>query len=36
MLESGATVYVPLFINEGDMIRVDTETASYQTRVTAA
>ncbi len=36
VLESGATVYVPLFINEGDLIRVDTETASYQTRVTAA
>ncbi|PAP78481.1 elongation factor P [Rubrivirga marina] len=35
-LESGATVYVPLFINEGDVIRVDTETASYQTRVSAA
>ena len=36
VLESGATVYVPLFINEGDVIRVDTETSSYQTRVTAA
>ena len=36
VVESGATVYVPLFINEGDVIRVDTETASYQTRVTAA
>ena len=36
VLESGATVYVPLFINEGDTIRVDTETASYQTRVSAA
>ncbi len=35
-LESGAVVYVPLFINEGDVIRVDTETASYQTRVTSA
>ena len=35
-LESGATVQVPLFINEGDVVRVDTETSSYQTRVTAA
>ena len=35
-LESGATVNVPLFINEGDLIRVDTESGSYQTRVTAA
>jgi elongation factor P len=35
-LESGATVYVPLFINEGDVIRVDTETRSYLTRVNAA
>ena len=35
-LESGATVYVPLFINEGDVVRVDPETGSYQTRVTAA
>ena len=36
VLESGATVYVPLFINEGDTVRVDTETGSYQTRVSAA
>ena len=35
-LESGATIQVPLFINEGDVVRVDTETASYQTRVSAA
>ncbi|HIG75457.1 MAG TPA: elongation factor P [Bacteroidetes bacterium] len=35
-VESGATVNVPLFINEGDVIRVDTESGSYQTRVTAA
>ena len=35
-LESGATVYVPLFINEGDTIRVDTESSSYITRVSAA
>ena len=36
VLESGATVYVPLFINEGDVVRVDTEDGSYITRVTAA
>jgi elongation factor P len=28
-LESGATVRVPLFLNEGDMIRVDTRTGEY-------
>lgn len=36
VLESGATVYVPLFINEGDVVRVDTESGDYITRVTAA
>jgi elongation factor P len=35
-LESGATVQVPLFINEGDVVRVDVESESYQTRVSAA
>ncbi|MDX1530759.1 MAG: elongation factor P [Rhodothermales bacterium] len=35
-LESGATVNVPLFINEGDVVRVDTESGDYITRVTAA
>ena len=35
-LESGAIVNVPLFINEGDLIRVETETGQYQTRVSAA
>ncbi len=35
-LEAGATIYVPLFINEGDVIRVDTEGGDYITRVTAA
>ena len=34
--ESGATVYVPLFINEGDTIKVNTERGEYITRVTAA
>ena len=32
-LESGAIVNVPLFINEGDVIRVNTETNSYVSRV---
>jgi len=32
-LESGAIVNVPLFINEGDVIRVNTDTGAYVTRV---
>lgn len=32
-MESGATVLVPLFINEGDVIRVDTRTGEYLDRV---
>lgn len=32
-LESGATVQVPLFINEGDEIKVDTRTSEYVERV---
>ncbi|MEO1074451.1 MAG: elongation factor P [Bacteroidota bacterium] len=32
-LESGATVNVPLFLNEGDVIRVDTTDGSYIERV---
>jgi elongation factor P len=31
-LESGATVQVPLFVNRGDRIRVDTRSGSYQER----
>jgi len=31
-LETGVVVQVPPFINEGDMIRVNTETGEYQTR----
>lgn len=31
-LEPGATVQVPLFINEGDTIRVDTRTGTYMER----
>ena len=32
-VETGAEVRVPLFINEGDMIRIDTRTAQYVERV---
>lgn len=32
-LESGLVVQVPLFINEGDVVRVDTRTGAYVTRV---
>ena len=32
-LESGLVVQVPLFVNEGDRIRVDTRTGKYVTRV---
>jgi len=32
-LSTGLTVMVPLFVNEGDTIRVDTRTGQYLTRV---
>ncbi len=32
-LDSGASVNVPLFCNEGDLVKVDTRTASYVERV---
>jgi len=32
-LETGLVVQVPLFVAEGDIIRVDTRTGEYQTRV---
>lgn len=32
-VETGAQVNVPLFINEGDMIKVDTETGNYVERI---
>jgi elongation factor P len=31
-LETGATIQVPLFIQSGDLIRVDTRTHSYVER----
>lgn len=33
IMETGAEVNVPLFINEGDKIRIDTEKGQYQERV---
>ena len=35
-LESGATINVPLFLNEGDVVRVNTTTGEYVTRVATA
>lgn len=32
-LETGATIQVPLFVNEGETIRVDTRTGEYMERV---
>lgn len=32
-LETGATLQAPLFINEGDLIRINTETGTYVERV---
>ena len=32
-LETGATVRVPLFVNVGDVIRIDTRTGEYMERV---
>ena len=32
VLETGAEIRVPLFINEGDMIRIDTRTGEYMER----
>jgi elongation factor P len=33
VLETGLTVQVPLFVNAGDVVRVDTTTGEYLTRV---
>jgi elongation factor P len=32
-LETGATISAPLFVNEGDVIRINTETGEYRERV---
>ena len=33
VLESGLVVQVPIFVNEGDVLKVDTRTGEYVTRV---
>src|SRR5467141_149401 len=35
-LETGASVHVPLFLNEGDVVKIDTRTGEYLGRVAAA
>ncbi len=35
-LETGAVIQVPLFVNEGDIVKVDTRSGEYLSRVTAA
>ena len=32
-VETGAVVYVPLFVNQGDKIKIDTRTGEYLSRV---
>jgi elongation factor P len=32
-METGAEIRVPLFVNEGDIIKIDTRSASYVERV---
>jgi len=32
-VESGATITVPMFVNEGDRIRIDTRTGEYMERI---
>ena len=32
-LETGATINVPLFVNEGDVIKINTDTGEYRERV---
>ena len=32
-LETGLVVQVPLFINEGDVVKIDTRTGEYLSRV---
>ena len=33
VVETGATVYVPLFVSQGDKIKIDTRTGEYLSRV---
>ena len=32
-VETGATVYVPLFVDQNDVIKIDTRTGEYLSRV---
>ena len=32
-VETGAVVYVPLFVNQGDVIKIDTRSGEYLSRV---
>lgn len=36
VLESGATIQVPLFLNEGDTVKVDTRTGEYVERLSTS
>lgn len=36
ILETGAKMQVPMFINEGDVVRINTETSEYTERVSKA
>ena len=33
VLETGAEIKVPMFVNEGDKVRIDTRTSEYMERV---
>ncbi len=33
VLDSGATIHVPLFIDQGDIIKVDTRSGDYLERI---
>lgn len=32
-VETGAVIHVPLFVNEGDIVRIDTRTGEYMSRI---
>lgn len=36
IVETGATIYVPMFINEGDIVRINTDSGEYAERVEKA
>ena len=33
VLETGATLQVPMFVKEGDIVRINTETGEYTDRI---